>query len=126
MADTGIINLESGMVEEKRGRGGPRGSKNKPKAPIAQASSSTPAKRRYGRPLGSKNKTKVSTKPADINEHLDVSLVQPNPPQPSAGDSFSFFVFASAQCRAQQRLPLKLTEINGWSRASRGYSARGV
>jgi hypothetical protein len=91
MADIGIINLESGMAAEKHGHGRPRGSKNKPKAPSMHASLSTPAKRRCGHPLGIKNKTKIPAKPADINEHLDVSLAQPNPPQPSTRVLFSFF-----------------------------------
>jgi hypothetical protein len=99
MANTRIINLESGVATEKRSRGHPRGSKNKSKAPTVQASSSTPAKRRRGRPLGSKNRTKISAKPADVNEHMDVSLAQPNPPQPSSGALFSYFAFSSAQCR---------------------------
>jgi hypothetical protein len=43
---------------EKRGRGRPRGSKNKSIGPAAGASSSALAKRRLGRPAGSKNKPK--------------------------------------------------------------------
>jgi hypothetical protein len=60
MADTGVINLDDGVVVEKRGQGHPRGSKNKPKASVMQTSSSTPAKRRHGHPVGSKNKVKAS------------------------------------------------------------------
>jgi hypothetical protein len=53
MADTGVINLDTGVVVEKRGRGRPRDSKNKPKeASMAISSSSAPVKRRLGRPLG--------------------------------------------------------------------------
>jgi hypothetical protein len=81
MADTGIIDLDGGVVVEKRGCGRPRGSNNKPKVAIMEASSSSPAKRRPGRPLGSKNKDKAST--SQINEPLDVSVAHPNPPQPS-------------------------------------------
>jgi hypothetical protein len=108
MADTGIINLDSDVAARKHGRGRPRSSKNKPKAPSVQASSSTPAKCRRGRPLGSKNKTRIPAKPT---EHLDVSLAQPNPPQPSTGVLFSFFALAGAQCHEQQRLLLKFTEF---------------
>jgi hypothetical protein len=50
-----VINLEDAIVVEKRRRGRPRWSKNKPKASAVDASSSTPAKHRHGRPLGSKN-----------------------------------------------------------------------
>jgi hypothetical protein len=82
-----------------------------PKASVVQISSSTPAKRHYGHLVCSKNKVKASTTPTNTNEHLDVSLAQPNPLQPFAGVLFSFFAFAGAQCREQQRLPLKFTEF---------------
>jgi hypothetical protein len=90
MADTRVINLEDGVVVEKRGRGRPRGSKNKPKASVAEISSSTLAKLHHDRPLGSKNKVKTSATPTNISKHLDVSLAQPNPLQPSTGALFSF------------------------------------
>jgi hypothetical protein len=61
--------------------------------------------------VGSKNKVKASTTQASINEHLDVSVAHPNSPQPSAGVLFSFFAFAGAQCREQQRVSLKFTEF---------------
>jgi hypothetical protein len=99
------------VVAKKHGRGRPRGSKNKPKVSIIQASSSTLAKSCHRRPLGSKNKSKVSAKPANINEHLGVSLLQPKPLQPSATALFSFFVFAGAQCHEQQRLPLQFMQF---------------
>jgi hypothetical protein len=60
MADAGGVNLDTGMLMEKRGRSCPRGSKNKPKDASLVASSSASAKRRPGRPLGSKNKPKAS------------------------------------------------------------------
>jgi hypothetical protein len=60
MADTGVINLEDAKVVEKCGRGRHQGRKNKPKASIVDASSSTLAKHRRGRPLGSKNKVKAA------------------------------------------------------------------
>jgi hypothetical protein len=111
MADTGVINQEDGVVVEKHGRGRPRGSKNNPKASAMQISSSTLAKRCRGRPLGSKNKVKTSATPTNTSKHLDVSLAQPNPPPPPTGALFSFFALAGAQCREQQRLPLKFTEF---------------
>jgi hypothetical protein len=110
MADAGVIDLDAGVVVEKGGRGHPRGSKNKPKgASMAVFSSSAPVKRRPGRPLVSKNKPKPSTSPA--NEHLDATVAHRNTPPPSFGNTFSFFVFAGAQCREQQRVPLKFTEF---------------
>jgi hypothetical protein len=60
MADAGGSHLNISAQVEKRGRGHPRGSKNKSKDPAAVASSSMPVKRRPGRPVGSKNKPKVS------------------------------------------------------------------
>jgi hypothetical protein len=99
MADIGIIDLDGGVVVEKRGRGHPLGSKNKPKVAIMEASSSSPAKRRPGHPLGRKNKAKAST--SQINEPLDVSVAHLNPPQPSTGVVFSFFALGGAQCREQ-------------------------
>jgi hypothetical protein len=63
MVDAGVINLEDSTVVEKHGRGCPRGSKNKPKVSVIDASSSTPAKRRRGLPLGSKNKIKKFAAP---------------------------------------------------------------
>jgi hypothetical protein len=96
-------------VVEKHGRGRPCGSKNKAKVATTDTSSSAPAKRRPGRPLGSKNKAKASS--SQINEPLDVSVAHPNPPQPLSGAVFSFFALAGAQCREQQRVPLKFTEF---------------
>jgi hypothetical protein len=111
MADTGVINLEYGVVVEKHGRGHSQGSKNKPKASVVGISSSTLDQCRRGRPLGSKNKVKTSVTPTNISKHSDVSLAQPNPPQPSTGALFSFFAFAGAQCREQQHLLVKFTEF---------------
>jgi hypothetical protein len=73
MADSGIINLYDATMVEKHGHDRPRGSKNKPKATAADASSSMSAKRRRGRPVGSKNKPKASVA-VNIAKHLDVSL----------------------------------------------------
>jgi hypothetical protein len=100
MADTGVVDLDAGVVVEKRGRGHPRGSKNKSKAAtIDVSSSSAPVKQRHGCPLGSKNKPKSSASPA--NESLDANAARRNTPPPSAGNIFSFFAFADAQCREQ-------------------------
>jgi hypothetical protein len=48
---------------------------------------------------------------ADLADHLDVSLAGPSAPSSSSGHLFSFFSFAGAQCREQQRLPVKFTEF---------------
>jgi hypothetical protein len=110
MADTGFVDLDAGVVVEKRGRGRPRGSKNKSKvASMAVSSSSVPVKRRPGRPLGSKNKPKPSA--SLLNEPLDANGARRNTPPPSSGNIFSLFAFAGAQCREQQRVPLKFTEF---------------
>jgi hypothetical protein len=109
MVDTENTDLDVGTILEKRGRGRPCGSKNKPKVVIMEMFSSPPAKWRLGRPLGSKNKARASS--SQINESLDVSVANPNPPQPSIGTVFSFFALAGAQCREQQHVPLKFTEF---------------
>jgi hypothetical protein len=115
MADVVVINLNDAPVTvEKHGRGCPRGSKNKSKI-VASTSSTTLAKRRHGRPLGSNNK-KPSTMAAGAAILPDVSLAQPIVPQASAASMFSFFAFASAQCREHQRLPRNL--LNSWMVAS--------
>jgi hypothetical protein len=109
MADTGVVDLQAGVVVEKRGHGRPRGSKNKSKvATMDVSSSSAPVKRRPVRPLGSKNKSKSSASHA--NESLDANAARRNTP-PSAGNVFSFFAFARAQRREQQRVPLKFTQF---------------
>jgi hypothetical protein len=90
MADTGIIDLDSGVVSEKRGVAVLEAARTNLKAPTVQASSSTPAKHRRGHPVGGKNKVKASTMQDNTNEHLDISVAHPNPPQPYAGVLFSF------------------------------------
>jgi hypothetical protein len=109
MADTGVIDLDAGVVVEKRGSGHPRGSKNKPKVATMAGSSFAPFKRRHGRPLGSKNKSKSST--SQVNEPLDVSATHLNPPPQSTRTVSSFFALAGAQCREHQCVPLKFTEF---------------
>jgi hypothetical protein len=52
MVDAAMINLDDTPVTiEKRGRGRPRGSNNKPKIIIAPSSSTAPVKCRHGRPI---------------------------------------------------------------------------
>jgi hypothetical protein len=104
MADASGSRLKLGTLVEKRGRGHPRGSKNKASIDALMASSSALVKRRPGRPAGSKNKPKVP-------------LAAPGPSTPSASASppsprlFSFFCIASPQCREIQRLPSKFTNF---------------
>jgi hypothetical protein len=105
MADAGGSNLDVGVQVEKRGRGRPRGSKNKPKDAAMVASPSTSMKWRLGRPVGSKNKPKVSAAaPGPSTAPRDAS-----PPAPSK--IYSFFCIASAQCHEIQRVPLKFTKF---------------
>jgi hypothetical protein len=104
MADASGSRLSIGTPVEKRGRGRPRGSKNKATITAAVASSFTPVKRRPGRLARSKNKSKVpSTAPGP-------SIPAPNasPPSPRV---YSFFCIAGAQRREIQRLPLKFTKF---------------
>jgi hypothetical protein len=92
-----------------RGRGHPRGSKNKNKTILSGAgtSSDAPAKRRPGRPLGSKNKPKVTG--AAQGPAAPPSAI----PSASAASSriFSFFCIAMGQCREIQRLLLDFTKF---------------
>jgi hypothetical protein len=57
--------------------------------------------------LGDKSKSSTS----QVNEPLDVSAAHLNPPPPSIGNVFSFFALDGAQCREQQRVPLKFTKF---------------
>jgi hypothetical protein len=105
MADAGGSHLNIGAQVAKRGRGRPRGSKNKSKDPATVASPSVPMKRRPGRPVGSKNKPKGSAAvPGPSAPPRNASL----PPSPKL---YSFFCIAGAQCREIQRVPLKFTEF---------------
>jgi hypothetical protein len=97
MVDAGVIDLDIGAVVEKRGRGRPRGSKNKPKdASMVASSSPAPVKRRPDRPLGSKNKPKPSASLA--SRSVDANVVRHSTPPPPV-NVFSFFAIAGAQCR---------------------------
>jgi hypothetical protein len=104
MADANESRLNIGAPVEKRGRGHPRGSKNKTTTAAVVSSPSALVKRRPGHPAGSKNKLKVSP-------------VAPGPsaPSPDASPSspriYSFFCIAHAQCREIQCLPLKFTKF---------------
>jgi hypothetical protein len=105
MADAEGTNLNLGSPMAPRGRGRPRGSKNKTAPDAAGSSSAVPMKRHPGRPVGSKNKLKV---PCTTLGPSVSPVIPPPPPQPKI---FSFFCIASAQCREIQRLPLKFTKF---------------
>jgi hypothetical protein len=62
MADADCSRLNLGSLVVPRGRGRPRGSKNRSNTTLAAAGTSldAPAKHRPGRPPGSKNKPKVT------------------------------------------------------------------
>jgi hypothetical protein len=104
MADASESHLNIDAPVEKRGRGRPRGSKNKTTAVAMGASSSALVKRRPGRPTGSKNKPKVPS-----------AAPGPSFPSPAASSSspriYSFFCICNTQCREIQRLPLKFTKF---------------
>jgi hypothetical protein len=106
MADADDTRLNLGSLVAPRGRGRPRGSKNKNSTTPAAAGSSSaaPVKRRPGRPPGSKNKPKVTD--------AAPSPIAPIPAAPAASARvFSFFCIAMAQCREMQRLPLDFTKF---------------
>jgi hypothetical protein len=104
MADAGGSRLNLGAPVEKRGRGRPRGTKNKTTIATAVAPSSTFGKRRPDHPAGSKNKPKVpSTVPGSSAPSPDASSSSPR--------IYSFFCICNAQCREIQRLPLKFTKF---------------
>jgi hypothetical protein len=106
MSDPGVVNLDTGALMEKRGRGRPRGSKNKSKDASLVASSSASMKRHPGRPLGSKNKPKASDA---VAQGASAAPCNASPPPPVK--IYSFFCIAGAQCREQQRVLLKFTKF---------------
>jgi hypothetical protein len=111
MADADVIDLDTSAVVEKRGSCHPRGSKNKPKdVSMVALSSSAPTKQCPGHPLGSKNKPKPSTSLANRSMDANAACHNASPPPPPV-NVFSFFVMAGAQCREQQRVPLKFTQF---------------
>jgi hypothetical protein len=115
MTDAGAIDLDTGAVVEKHGRGHPRGSKNKPKdISMVALSSSASMKRCPGHPLGSKNKPKPSSSLA--RQSVDAHTARHNASPPPV-NLFSFFVIAGAQCSEQQCVPLKFL-LNSWTGAS--------
>jgi hypothetical protein len=106
MADSDGSRLNLGSPVVPRGRGRPRGSKNKSNTSLAAAGSSSAAlaKRHPGRPPGSKNKPKVTG--------AALGPIAPPPAAPAAPPRiFSFFCIAMAQCREIQRLPLNFTKF---------------
>jgi hypothetical protein len=104
MADASGSCLNLGAPVEKRGRGRPRGSKNKASTYALVTSPSALVKRCPGHPAGSKNKPKVP-------------LAAPGPSAPSANASsplprlFLFFCIAGPQCHEIQHLPLNFTKF---------------
>jgi hypothetical protein len=108
MADAAGSRLNLGSSAAPRGRGRPRGSKNKNTAPTAAGTSSdAPAKRRPGRPPGSKNKPKVTNVTPDPIAPSSAAPAAPSAPP----HIFSFLCIAMAQCREIQRLPLDFTKF---------------
>jgi hypothetical protein len=104
MADADGSRLNLGALVEKRGRGHPRGSKNKITSAAAVASSSALVKQHPGRPAGSKNKSKVpSAAPGSSAPSPDATSSSPK--------IYSFFCICNAQCREIQRLPLNFTKF---------------
>jgi hypothetical protein len=109
MASDEGSHLNLGSLVAPRGRGRPRGSKNRSNTTPATAgtSSDAPAKRRPGRPPGSKNKPKVTG--------AAPGPAAPPPAAPAAPAApprvFSFFCIAMAQCREIQCLPLNFTKF---------------
>jgi hypothetical protein len=101
-ADDSLLNLGSPVAP--RGRGRPRGSKNKTTPVAARSSSAASVKHRLGRPPGSKNKPKVTG--AAPGPRAPSSAAPTAPPR-----IFSFFCIAMAQCHEIQRLPLNFTKF---------------
>jgi hypothetical protein len=104
MADADGSRLNLGSLVAPRGRGRPRGSKNKTTPAAAGSSSAALVKRRPGRPPSSKNKPKVTG-------------AAPGPSAPPAAAPaappriFSFFSITMAQCHEIQRLSLNFTKF---------------
>jgi hypothetical protein len=120
MADASVIDLDTGAVVEKHGRGHPRGSKNNLKdVSMVALSSSASIKRRLGSPLGSKNNAKLSTSLANRSMDANASRHSASPPPPV--NVFSFFAIDGAQCREQQRVPLKFTQFMDGRELHQGF-----
>jgi hypothetical protein len=109
MADPSESRLNIDAPVEKRGRGHPRGSKNKTIAAATVASSSTLVKRRPSRPAGSKNKTTAAATVA-LSAAPGPSFSSPDASS-SSPRIYSFFCICNAQCHEIQRLPLKFTKF---------------
>jgi hypothetical protein len=111
MADAGVIDIDIGAVMDKRGHGRPRSSKNKPKdLSVVASSSAMPMKWCLGHPLGSKNKPIPSSSVACQVVVANTPPHNASPPPPPV-NRFSVFVITGAQCREQQRVPLKFTQF---------------
>jgi hypothetical protein len=69
VSENNVIKERPPVVTEKRKRGRPKGSKNKPKVILTpiDTHSAVAEKRKRGRPKGSKNKPKVILTPIDTN-----------------------------------------------------------
>jgi hypothetical protein len=92
MLDAGVVDLDTGAMVEKRGRGHPRGRKKKPKdISMVASSSSAPMKRCPSRPLGSKNKSKPSSSPS--RQSVDAHAARHNASPPPPVNLFSFFCY---------------------------------
>jgi hypothetical protein len=104
MADASGSRLNLGAPVEKRGRGLPRGSKNKASTDTLVASSSALVKRHPGRSTGSKNKPKVPfATPGPSARSINASFPLPR--------LFLFFCIVGPQCREIQHLPLNFTKF---------------
>jgi hypothetical protein len=104
MADASGYRLNLGAPVEKRGRGHPRGSKNKIVSAAVVAPSSALVKRCPGRPTESNNKPKAPS--------VAPGLSAPSPDASSSSPRiYSFFCICNTQCRKIQRLPLNFTKF---------------
>jgi hypothetical protein len=109
MADAKGSRLNLGSSVAPRGRGRPRGSKNKSSTTLAAAetSSDAPAKHHPGCLPGSKNKHKVTGATPGPAAPPPTAPVAPA----ASPQVFSFFCIAMGQCREIQRLPLSFTKF---------------
>jgi hypothetical protein len=101
---------------EKRERGRPRGSKNKPKdVSMVASSSAVPMQQRPGRPLGSKNKPRPSSSVA--RQVVDANTAPRNASPPPPVNLFSFFLL-SLVLNAVSSSVFRSSSLNLWTGAS--------